>query len=97
MEAARIPRRYEECSLGNYQPANNNSSQLQGFNYAYRLVREYPSVDRGLLFMGTCGVGKTHLSVAILGSGSRKGDMLKSNNGYYYPAMPTLPERAVGA
>jgi DNA replication protein DnaC len=66
MEAARIPRRYEECSLGNYQPANNNGSQLQAFNYAYRLVREYPSVDRGLLFMGTCGVGKTHLSVAIL-------------------------------
>ena len=64
--AARIPRRYEECSLGNYQPATNNGSQLRAFNYAYRLVREYPSVDRGLLFMGTCGVGKTHLSVAIL-------------------------------
>lgn len=66
MEAARIPRRYEECSLANYQPSNNNGSQLQAFNHAYRLVREYPSVDRGLLFMGTCGVGKTHLSVAIL-------------------------------
>jgi DNA replication protein DnaC len=66
LEAARIPRRYEECSLGNYQPANNNCSQLQAFNYAYRLVREYPLVDRGLLFMGMCGVGKTHLSVAIL-------------------------------
>ena len=64
--AARIPRRYEECSLGNYQPATNNGSQLRAFNYAYHLVREYPSVDRGLLFMGTCGVGKTHLSVAIL-------------------------------
>jgi DNA replication protein DnaC len=66
LEAARIPRRYEECSLSNYKPATNNGSQLQAFNYAYRLVREYPSVDRGLLFMGTCGVGKTHLSVAIL-------------------------------
>jgi DNA replication protein DnaC len=66
LEAARIPRRYSECSLSNYQPANNNGSQLQAFNYAYRLGREYPSVDRGLLFMGTCGVGKTHLSVAIL-------------------------------
>jgi DNA replication protein DnaC len=66
LEAARIPRRYEECSLGNYQPTNNNCSQLQAFNYAYRLAREYPSVGRGLLFMGTCGVGKTHLSVAIL-------------------------------
>jgi DNA replication protein DnaC len=66
LEAARIPRRYEECSLANYQPATNNGSQLRAFNYAYHLVREYPSVDRGLLFTGSCGVGKTHLSVAIL-------------------------------
>jgi DNA replication protein DnaC len=66
LEAAHIPRRYEECSIGNYQPANNNHSQLHAFNYTYRLVREYPLADRGLLFMGTCGVGKTHLSVAIL-------------------------------
>ena len=54
------------CLLSNYQPAANNSSQLRAFNYAFRLVREYPSADRGLLFMVTCGVGKTHLSVAIL-------------------------------
>src|SRR5947209_2156683 len=54
------------CLLSNYQPAANNSSQLRAFNYAFRLAREYPSADRGLLFMGTCGVGKTHLSVAIL-------------------------------
>jgi DNA replication protein DnaC len=66
LEAAHIPRRYEQCSLSNYQPATNNSSQLRAFNYAYRLAHEYPSVDRGLLFMGTCGVGKTHLSVAVL-------------------------------
>lgn len=66
LEAARIPRRYEECSLGNYQPATDNGSQLRAFNYAYRLAREYPAVDRGLLFMEPCGVGKTHLAVAIL-------------------------------
>lgn len=66
LEAARIPRRYSECSLSNYHPANNNGSQLRAFNLAYRLVREYPVVDRGLLLMGTVGVGKTHLSVAIL-------------------------------
>jgi DNA replication protein DnaC len=62
----RIPRRYQECSLSNYQPTANNGSQLRAFNYAFRLAREYPSADRGLLFIGTCGVGKTHLSVAIL-------------------------------
>lgn len=66
VEAALIPRRYSECSLSNYQPASNNGSQLRAFNYAYRLVHEYPSVDCGLLLMGPCGVGKTHLAAAIL-------------------------------
>jgi DNA replication protein DnaC len=52
LEAARIPRRYEGCSLSNYSPAANNGSQLRAFNYAYRLAREYPGVERGLLFTG---------------------------------------------
>jgi DNA replication protein DnaC len=66
MEAALIPRRYSECSLQSYQPAKGNGTQLLAFNYAFGLVREYPAVNRGLLFMGACGIGKTHLSVAIL-------------------------------
>jgi DNA replication protein DnaC len=74
LEQARIPRRYREaapprkepCTLQNYYPAPNNGSQLKAFNYAFRLVREYPAVDRGLVLMGPVGVGKTHLAVAIL-------------------------------
>ncbi len=66
LEAARIPRRYDQCSLQTYYPTPGNGTQLRAFNYAFRLVREYPAVDRGLLLMGTVGVGKTHLSVAIL-------------------------------
>ena len=66
LEAARIPRRYEQCSLQNYYPVKGNGTQLRSFQYAWRLAREYPAIDRGLLFMGTVGVGKTHLSVAIL-------------------------------
>jgi DNA replication protein DnaC len=66
LEAARIPRRYTRCALSNYHPAPGNSTQLQAFNYAFKLVDEYPVVDRGLLFMGTVGTGKTHLSMAIL-------------------------------
>ena len=72
-ERVRIPRRYDGCSLQNYFPAPNNGTQLKAFNYAFRLVREYPGVDRGLLFMGTVGVGKTHLSVAILRGLMEKG------------------------
>jgi DNA replication protein DnaC len=66
LEAARIPGRYHGCSLSNYHPTPGNSSQLQAFNYAFKLVDEYPAVDRGLLFTGIVGVGKTHLAAAIL-------------------------------
>jgi DNA replication protein DnaC len=64
--AAHIPRRYDHCSLANYHPVSGNGTQLQAFNYAFKLVDEYPAVDRGLLFMGPVGTGKTHLSAAIL-------------------------------
>jgi DNA replication protein DnaC len=66
LRAARIPRRYGECTLQNYHPVKGNASQLRAFNYAHQLVREYPSVEHGLLFMGPVGVGKTHLAAAIL-------------------------------
>src|SRR5215216_3021681 len=64
--AAHLPRRYEQCSFANYHPVPGNGTQLQAFNYAFKLVDEYPAIDRGLLFMGTVGTGKTHLSTAIL-------------------------------
>ncbi|HEX8179622.1 MAG TPA: ATP-binding protein [Pyrinomonadaceae bacterium] len=75
IEASRIPRRYDECSLHNFFPAPNNGSQLKAFNYAFRLVREYapPGDGRGLLMMGPVGVGKTHLAVAILRGLMEKG------------------------
>lgn len=66
IDSVRIPRRYDNCTLQNFYPAPNNGTQLKAFNYAFRLVREYPAVERGLLFTGPVGVGKTHLSVAIL-------------------------------
>lgn len=63
---ARIPRRHERCSLANYQSAPNNATQLRAFNYAFKLVEDYPAIDRGLLLAGTVGVGKTHLAISIL-------------------------------
>jgi DNA replication protein DnaC len=61
---ARIPRRYEECHFHSYRVLN--PAQGRAFKYASKLALEYPAVDRGLLFMGTVGVGKTHLAVSIL-------------------------------
>jgi DNA replication protein DnaC len=105
LEAARIPRRYSECSLSNYHPASNNGSQLRAFNYAYRLVREYPSVDRGLLLMGPCGVGKTHLAAAILHGLTEKGvpclfyefgSLLKEIQGSYNAVSQTSELKVLG-
>ena len=63
--AARIPARYIDCSLDNFI-RTPNSSQDEAFLFACRLVLDYPAVDRGLLFMGPAGVGKTHLAVSIM-------------------------------
>ncbi|HKQ06964.1 MAG TPA: hypothetical protein VJ464_17675, partial [Blastocatellia bacterium] len=54
-----IPKLYSEASLQTYQPAKGNLSQLRAFNYAHTLVRDYPVVERGILLMGSVGVGKT--------------------------------------
>ena len=64
IEKAKIPKRYENCHFNNYHVLN--TSQGHAFKFAMNLVRTYPAVERGLLFMGTVGVGKTHLAVSIL-------------------------------
>ena len=63
--AARIPARYANCSLDNFKCVPG-STQQEAFLYAGRLVLDYPAVDRGLLFMGPAGVGKTHLAVSVM-------------------------------
>lgn len=65
IEVARIPLRYANCTLDNFK-SDANPSQGTALQYARCLVRDYPYIDRGLLFMGPVGVGKTHLAVAIL-------------------------------
>ncbi len=64
IEKARIPKRYVDCHFHSYRVLN--PSQERAFRFASRLTMEYPAVDRGLLLMGTVGVGKTHLAVSIL-------------------------------
>jgi DNA replication protein DnaC len=64
--AAEVPERHSHCSFTNYMPGPGNGSQLRAFNYAFRFAKEYPAVKRGLFLMGPCGVGKTHLMVAVL-------------------------------
>lgn len=68
LEMSNLPRRYSQCRLENYRPQKGNLTQMRALSYACRFVRDYPSVEQGLLFMGAVGVGKTHLAAAILRS-----------------------------
>ena len=61
---ARIPRRYQHCTLANYTAYNEKLTKA--LQHATRLAEGFPVVDRGLLLLGPPGVGKPHLAVAIL-------------------------------
>jgi DNA replication protein DnaC len=63
VEAA-IPPRYRHCSISNFEPFDR--TQVRAQQLAFKFATEFPRGDRGLLFMGPCGVGKTHLAVSVL-------------------------------
>jgi DNA replication protein DnaC len=72
---ARIPARYEHCDFESFETdvydgssaaSSYNRSLTQAKLIAEGFARDYPlSIDAGLLFVGPCGVGKTHLAVAV--------------------------------
>ena len=65
---ARIPKRYEHCSLESFHTdtAGANRSLDSARLAAGRFVEEYPVDSTGLLLIGPVGVGKTHLAVGII-------------------------------
>lgn len=101
MERARIPKRYEHCDFQSYStdvgatPQQRLSLQQAKLS-AQSFVRDYPgSSERGLLFMGPSGVGKTHLAVAALKELLQRGhaglfcdyrELLKEIQASYNPA-----------
>ncbi len=64
MKLSGIPERYLSCEFSNYNPIND--SQKEALIMAKKFVEDYPAVTGGLFFQGPSGVGKTHLSVAII-------------------------------
>jgi DNA replication protein DnaC len=64
IQNANIPPRYEHCSFDDFAARNDKLGLAKAV--ANRYVEEYPVVDCGLLILGPCGVGKTHLAVAVL-------------------------------
>lgn len=68
LKAAEIPQRYLNCKVENYdlKRPGTSPSHVRASLVARRFIEEWKTRDRGLLFVGPVGVGKTHLSVAIL-------------------------------
>ena len=67
LDRARVPRRFRACDLESFFDHGPHALALAGAKtLAARYADAFPLEDRGLLFMGPPGVGKTHLAVAVL-------------------------------
>jgi DNA replication protein DnaC len=70
LAAAHIPERYRRCTLDTFDPAFKGADPSLGMALltARKFVDNYPvdTAGRGLMFVGTMGVGKTHLAVGVL-------------------------------
>lgn len=94
---ARIPRRYEHCDFENFdtglyesepEAAAWNRSLEQAKLVVESFARDFPvGAECGLLLMGPCGSGKTHLAVATL-----KQLVLRGHDGLFYDYRELLKE-----
>lgn len=71
LQTSNIPEKYRNnCVLSRFILPKDNSSLKEAFEIAKKYAEDYPVFEEGkpngILFMGPCGVGKTHLAVGIL-------------------------------
>jgi DNA replication protein DnaC len=97
---ARVPERYRHCDFENYETDNEienapreqlaswNRSLTQAKLVVERFAQEFPvGSDHGLLLIGPCGVGKTHLAVSAL-----KEIVLRGHTGLFYDYRELLKQ-----
>jgi DNA replication protein DnaC len=97
---ARVPERYRHCDFENFEADNEietasreqqsawNRSLSQAKLIVQRFAKEFPvGNEQGLLLMGPCGVGKTHLAVAAL-----KEIVLRGHSGLFYDYREMLKQ-----
>ena len=85
IEYARIPKRFEQATLDNFEFAG---PLRQALSFARKYVEEY-SLERtkGLYIHGSTGVGKTHLAIGIL-----KTLIARGFDGVFYNIVGLLDE-----
>ncbi|MGH9686741.1 MAG: ATP-binding protein [Candidatus Acidiferrales bacterium] len=97
---ARVPERYRHCDFENFETDNEiehagreqlaswNRSLAQAKLVVQRFAAEFPvGNEHGLLLMGPCGVGKTHLAVAAM-----KEIVLRGHSSLFYDYRELLKQ-----
>ncbi len=100
LERTRLPQRYLHCDFESFdtdlqydhdaqkEVANWNRSLAQAKLVVEGFARDFPvGVEHGLLLMGSCGIGKTHLAVAAL-----RQIVLRGHTGLFYDYRELLKE-----
>jgi len=91
LRASRIPPRYMHCAVESFEiwePAPHDHLQRKAKRCTREFIDCYPAVDKGLLFMGNVGTGKTHLAVAALQELTRS----KGVRGLYVNALDLVQQ-----
>jgi DNA replication protein DnaC len=71
LESSRIPLRYADAEFSTY--IANTPSLIRALQTSKQFVEAFPDAEYGLLYLGNCGVGKTHLACAVLKEMIRRG------------------------
>jgi len=78
-EKANIPSRFIATNLKYaFKPRKDNYSQIMAKQVSEKFVKDYPAVEKGILFQGSVGLGKTSL---LCGIGT---ELIKRNFEVYY-------------
>jgi DNA replication protein DnaC len=81
---SRVPSKFAKAELDTYKP--DTDSQRDALRLAKRFVATFPVEQKGLVFFGPPGVGKTHLAAGLLKAVIRE----KGARGYFFQTTELL-------
>jgi len=65
MKKSGLGKRFAKRTFKNFKKDNLAPELLYAYNKAFEFATKFPDVEKGLLFRGPVGTGKTHLAAAI--------------------------------
>ena len=81
---SRVPAKFAKAELSTYKP--DTDSQRDALRLSKKFVEAFPAGQKGLVFFGPPGVGKTHLATGLLKAVIRE----KGAKGYFFQTTELL-------